>query len=98
MTFDGQQIGDSVVVGGSPSRVVIEIPENATSGPHVIELVEVEGRRIIMARSLFDVEDMASGTSSWLPIAAALLATGVALSAWAMWRRPAGARIRPRWR
>jgi hypothetical protein len=74
LTFDGQVVGASIPVGGSPAQVFLTVAKGSKEGAHSVELVDLTGN--VLSSASFEVKAGSSGSRALL-----LAAATVALAA-----------------
>lgn len=88
--MNGEPASDPVIVGGAEARIEVDIPENVSDGDINVTLVSVGANGRSLASTTFTVSD-ADGeepeVSSWLLVAAGVIATLAAISAQRLYSR-----------
>jgi hypothetical protein len=88
---NGEPASDPVIVGGADARIEVDIPDNVSEGDINVTLVSVGPNGRSLASTTFTVSD-ADGdeepeVSSWLLVAAGVIATLAAISAQRIYSR-----------
>ena len=91
---NGEAASDPIPVGGAEARIEVDIPENVSDGDITVTLVSVGANGRALASTTFTVgdgeggaEDDGGGVSSWLLVAAGVVATLAAISAQQLYSR-----------
>ncbi|CAN5900593.1 hypothetical protein BH23ACT12_BH23ACT12_21810 [soil metagenome] len=90
---NGEAASDPVMVGGAEARIEVDIPETVADGDITVTLVSIGASGRALASTTFTVDDGEGrggdddGVSSWLLVAAGVVATLAAISAQQLYRR-----------
>ena len=81
LRVNGEETGSPIPVGGDPAEIEIEIPEDVT-GDIPVSLVAADGDANVLASTQFEVDEDGDGSdvSSWLLVAALVVATLVGIA------------------
>jgi hypothetical protein len=88
---NGEPASDPVIIGGAEARIEVDIPENVSDGDINVTLVSVGENGRSLASTTFTVADgdgeEEPEVSSWLLVAAGVIATLAAISAQRLYSR-----------
>lgn len=87
---NGEPASDPVIVGGAEARIEVDIPENVSEGDINVTLVSVGANGRSLASTTFTVSESDGEepeVSSWLLVAAGVIATLAAISAQRLYSR-----------